>query len=51
VVTSFLLLSEEKIKKEKEKVKESQKSNDSPKRGKRGAKAKQYLEEHTESAI
>ena len=51
VVTSFLLLSEEKIKKEEEKVKESQKSNDSPKRGKRGAKAKQYLEEHTESAI
>ena len=51
VVTSFLLLSEEKIKKEKEKVKESQKSNDSPKRGKRGAKAKQYLEEHIESAI
>ena len=51
LVTSFLLLSEEKIKKEKEKVKESQKSNDSPKRGKRGEKAKQYLEEHIESAI
>ena len=51
MVTSFLLLSEEKIKKEKEKVKESQKSNDSPKRGKRGAKAEQYLEEHIESAI
>ena len=52
VVSSFLLLIEEKIsKKEKEKVKQSQKSNDSPKRGKRGAKAEQYLEEHIESAI
>ena len=38
VVTSFLLLSEEKIKKEKDKVKESQKSNDSPKEGREGKK-------------
>ena len=38
MVTSFLLLSEEKIKKEKDKVKESQKSNDSPKEGREGKK-------------
>ena len=53
MVTSFVLLSEEKIsKKEKEKVKESQTNNDSQKqRKKRGAKVEQYLEEHIESAI
>ena len=52
VVTSFVLLSEEKIsKKEKEKVKISQKNNDNPKIEKRGAKEEQYLEEHIESAI
>ena len=52
VVSSFLLPSEEKIsKKEKDKVKQSPKSNDSPKIAKRGAKAEQYLEEHIESAI
>ena len=53
MVTSFVLLSEEKIsKKEKEKVKEFQKNNDSPKIEKnRGAKVEQYLEEHIESAI
>ena len=53
VVTSFVLLSEEKIsKKEKEKEKESQKNNDSPKiEKKRGAKVEQYIEEHIESPI
>ena len=49
VVTSFVLLSEEKISKNKKiKVKESPKNNDSLKIEKmRGAKVKQYLEEHT----
>ena len=49
VVTSFVLLSEEKISKNKKnKVQESPKNNDIPKIEKmRGAKVKQYLEEHT----
>jgi len=48
-----VLLSEEKISnKLKEKVKESQKNNDSPKIEKtRGAKVEQYIEVHIESAI
>ena len=49
VVTSFVLLSEEKISKKKKKSKFLKKNNDSPKnRKKRGAKEKQYLEEHIE---
>ena len=52
MVSSFVLLSEEKISKKIKKVKESQKNNDSKKiEKKRGAKLEQYLEEHIESAI
>ena len=52
MVTSFLLLSEEKISKNKKKKSNNpKKSNNSPKIAKRRAKAEQYLEEHIESAI
>ena len=51
MVTSFLLLSEEKYQKIKRKSQRIQKSNDSLKIGKIRAKAEQYLEEHIESAI
>ena len=56
VVTSFVLLSEEKIsKKEKEKVKESKKNNDSPKiekkRGKSGTIFKGAHREHHLSCV
>jgi uncharacterized membrane protein len=52
VVTSFVLLSEEKNKKIKRRSQNFSKNNDSPKnRKKRGAKEEQYLEEHIESAI
>jgi uncharacterized membrane protein len=52
VVTSFVLLSEEKNKKIKRRSQNFSKNNDSLKnRKKRGAKEEQYLEEHIESAI
>ena len=52
MVTSLVLLSEEKISKQKnKKVKESQKTTTSQKKRKRGAKVDQYLEEHIESVI
>ena len=51
VVTYFVLVSEEKIsKKEKEKVKVSQKTDSLKNRKKRGAKEEQYIDEHIEKA-
>ena len=52
VVTSFVLLSEEKISKNKKKKSKNAKKQRQPKnREKRGAKVEQYLEEHIESTI
>ena len=51
MVTSFVLLSEEKISKKKRKSKNPQKTTTAKNREKRGAKVEQYLEEHIESAI
>ena len=52
VVTSFVLLSEEKYQKIKRKSQRIQKNNNSPKiEKKRWAKVEQYLKEHIESAI
>ena len=52
VVTSFVLVSEEKnIKKKKKRSKNPKKQRQPKNREKRGAKEKQYLEEHIESAI
>ena len=52
VVTSFVLLSEEKYHKNKMKKSRNPKKQRPPKnREKRGAKVEQYLEEHIESAI
>ena len=52
MVTSFVLLSEEKIlKKIKKKSKNPKKTTTAKNREKRGAKVEQYLEEHIESAI
>ena len=51
VVTSFVLLSEGKISKNKIKSQNFPKNNDSPKNRKKGTKEEQYLKEHIESAI
>ena len=52
MVTTFMLLSEEKItKKEKRKSQRIPKKQRQPKTEKIGAKVEQYLEEHIESAI
>ena len=52
MVTSFMLLSEEKISKnKKKKSKNSKKTTTAKNKEKRGAKVEQYLEEHIESAI
>ena len=52
VVTSFMLVREEKYQKNKKKKSKNPKKQRQPKnREKRGVKVEQYLEEHIESAI